>query len=113
MQIRGRHRGLPYQLDRAVLLPSEGLHKKEDRDAALRIRRNSTLSQMDREPAAHQWISRRPTEEQKQGVDVEKVCDESESVKHRGTGKGGSGALGRVMAGLAAIGQKRGDDHRD
>jgi hypothetical protein len=43
MQIRGRHRGLPYALDRAILLPSESLHKKEDADALLR-RRGSTLS---------------------------------------------------------------------
>ncbi|KAI4157114.1 MAG: hypothetical protein L6R39_000777 [Caloplaca ligustica] len=45
MQIRGRHRGLPYELDRAILLPSELLHKNEDADAALRVqRRNSSLS---------------------------------------------------------------------
>jgi hypothetical protein len=41
MQIRGRHRGLPYALDRAILLPSESLHKKEDEDAMRRARRNS------------------------------------------------------------------------
>ncbi|KAL1866828.1 hypothetical protein VTK73DRAFT_4477 [Phialemonium thermophilum] len=29
MQIRGRHRGLPYGLDRAILLPSESLNAKE------------------------------------------------------------------------------------
>lgn len=29
MQIRGRHRGLPYELDRAILLPSESLHETE------------------------------------------------------------------------------------
>ncbi|ODM23733.1 hypothetical protein SI65_01322 [Aspergillus cristatus] len=29
MQIRGRHRGLPYALDRSVLLPSESIHKSE------------------------------------------------------------------------------------
>lgn len=29
MQIRGRHRGLPYALDHSVLLPSESLHKSE------------------------------------------------------------------------------------
>lgn len=47
MQIRGRHRGLPYDLDRAVLLPSENLHKKEDDDAAMRIhRRVSNASAM-------------------------------------------------------------------
>ncbi|KAI7277341.1 potassium transport protein TRK1/TRK2 [Hortaea werneckii] len=29
MMIRGRHRGLPYALDRAVMLPSEGLEREE------------------------------------------------------------------------------------
>ncbi|MCJ1310380.1 low affinity potassium transporter [Agyrium rufum] len=55
MQIRGRHRGLPYDLDRAIMLPSESLHRKEDEDAARRVttsssalqaRRNSTASGM-------------------------------------------------------------------
>lgn len=32
MMIRGRHRGLPYELDRAVLLPSEKLSQKEDKE---------------------------------------------------------------------------------
>jgi Trk-type K+ transport system membrane component len=38
MQIRGRHRGLPYGLYRAILLPSESLHQKENEDATLRAR---------------------------------------------------------------------------
>jgi Trk-type K+ transport system membrane component len=42
MQIRGRHRGLPYALDRAILLPSESLHQKENEDATRRARRNSS-----------------------------------------------------------------------
>ncbi|KAB5558490.1 cation transport protein-domain-containing protein [Coniochaeta sp. 2T2.1] len=48
MQIRGRHRGLPYGLDRAILLPSEGLNAKEAADADSRqfARRNSGLSGM-------------------------------------------------------------------
>lgn len=46
MQIRGRHRGLPYALDRAILLPSESLHKKEDEDAMKRARRNSNVSEL-------------------------------------------------------------------
>ncbi|KAF1928388.1 high affinity potassium transport protein [Didymella exigua CBS 183.55] len=43
MQIRGRHRGLPYALDRAILLPSETLHQSEYEDATKRMnmRRNS------------------------------------------------------------------------
>ncbi|EME81574.1 uncharacterized protein MYCFIDRAFT_107046, partial [Pseudocercospora fijiensis CIRAD86] len=39
MMIRGRHRGLPYALDRAILLPSEKLHKKEAEEAAVLTRR--------------------------------------------------------------------------
>ncbi|KAI1180028.1 cation transport protein-domain-containing protein [Nemania sp. FL0916] len=39
MMIRGRHRGLPYGLDRAVLLPSESLVRKEAEDAELRLQR--------------------------------------------------------------------------
>lgn len=34
MQIRGRHRGLPYELDRAILLPSEHLQQEEAKQAA-------------------------------------------------------------------------------
>lgn len=43
MQIRGRHRGLPYELDRAILLPSESMHEKEDHEAAVRLRRRNSV----------------------------------------------------------------------
>jgi hypothetical protein len=48
MQIRGRHRGLPYDLDRAILLPSESLQRKEDEESERRQlrRRNSSVSAM-------------------------------------------------------------------
>lgn len=60
MQIRGRHRGLPYELDRAVLLPSDSLHKKEDEDAAKRVqRRNSSITNP--EPMGRTLSSRTPT----------------------------------------------------
>ncbi|KAF9891468.1 low affinity potassium transporter [Aspergillus nanangensis] len=53
MQVRGRHRGLPYALDRAILLPSEALNQKEIADAERRMRRRaSSLAQtstMDRQ----------------------------------------------------------------
>lgn len=39
MMIRGRHRGLPYGLDRAILLPSETLNVKEAADADARMAR--------------------------------------------------------------------------
>ena len=45
MQIRGRHRGLPYGLDRAVLLPSEHLNRHEAEEAAeleLRLQRRDS-----------------------------------------------------------------------
>lgn len=34
MQIRGRHRGLPHELDRAIILPSETLQQKAEGDMA-------------------------------------------------------------------------------
>lgn len=46
MQVRGRHRGLPYELDRAILLPSEHLQKKEAEEAARTVRRRSSAGTM-------------------------------------------------------------------
>ncbi|KAE8447840.1 hypothetical protein EG329_010069 [Mollisiaceae sp. DMI_Dod_QoI] len=47
MQVRGRHRGLPYELDRAILLPSEHLQKKEAAEATARAaRRRSSIATM-------------------------------------------------------------------
>jgi potassium uptake Trk family protein len=43
MMLRGRHRGLPYALDRAILLPSENLHKKEAEEATRRHQRRNSL----------------------------------------------------------------------
>ena len=37
MEVRGRHRGLPYALDRAILLPSERLHRVETEDLIRRV----------------------------------------------------------------------------
>jgi hypothetical protein len=44
MMLRGRHRGLPYALDRAILLPSEDLHKKEAEEATRRHQRRDSMS---------------------------------------------------------------------
>lgn len=53
MQVRGRHRGLPYSLDRAILLPSEALQRNEMADAERRMRRRpsnlSGMSSMERQ----------------------------------------------------------------
>jgi Trk-type K+ transport system membrane component len=52
MMLRGRHRGLPYALDRAILLPSESLQRKEAKmDERRRERRASIASQKDNLPA--------------------------------------------------------------
>ncbi|KAJ5683626.1 hypothetical protein N7462_006791 [Penicillium macrosclerotiorum] len=42
MQIRGRHRGLPYALDRAVLLPSDALNRREAAESERRMRRRAS-----------------------------------------------------------------------
>ncbi|KAJ4145313.1 hypothetical protein LMH87_004168 [Akanthomyces muscarius] len=42
LQIRGRHRGLPYGLDKAVLLPSEARFKKEAEESEAVLARMST-----------------------------------------------------------------------
>jgi potassium uptake Trk family protein len=49
MMLRGRHRGLPYALDRAILLPSEKLQQKEAEDAERRmVRRGSMFAEENR-----------------------------------------------------------------
>ena len=40
--LRGRHRGLPVAIDRAVMLPSESLAYAEEEDAALRREQTRT-----------------------------------------------------------------------
>lgn len=43
MMIRGRHRGLPYALDRAILLPSEKVYKREAEEADRRFERRGSF----------------------------------------------------------------------
>ena len=61
MQIRGRHRGLPYALDRAILLPSESLHEKENEDATRRARRGSNAMDLDAMTTATDGLTRTAT----------------------------------------------------
>jgi Trk-type K+ transport system membrane component len=44
VMLRGRHRGLPVAVDRAVRLPGDKLYKEEEEDA--KIRRSKTLNRM-------------------------------------------------------------------
>ena len=113
MQIRGRHRGLPYELDRAILLPSDSLNKKEEEEAAKRIqRRASNLSNM--ESPGHVLSSRTTTAGTTPAVNVPSTAIASgrdngthgeepkdaleKNHTHSGSAQKG---LGRVMAGLA------------
>ncbi|GAB7360575.1 hypothetical protein MBLNU230_g0459t1 [Neophaeotheca triangularis] len=52
MMLRGRHRGLPYALDKAILLPSENLNKKEGEEAEKRYGRTNTAVDENGEPIA-------------------------------------------------------------
>lgn len=105
MQIRGRHRGLPYELDRAILLPSESLHKKEDLDAARRTqRRNSSLSNLAPIGSAlgkPPTMPRTPTQGTATGTDAgEHPVKVSVMGEHGHSGKPGK-VVGKIMAGLA------------
>lgn len=42
VMIRGRHRGLPVAIDRAVLLPGEHLAAAEEEDALRRMEKSGT-----------------------------------------------------------------------
>ncbi|PIA91543.1 Potassium transport protein 1 [Cercospora beticola] len=43
MMLRGRHRGLPYALDRAILLPSDKLQQKEHEEAQRKLTRRGSM----------------------------------------------------------------------
>ena len=50
MMLRGRHRGLPYALDRAILLPSESLQRKEKQMDQIRRERRNSMASFHRHP---------------------------------------------------------------
>lgn len=59
MMVRGRHRGLSYELDRAILLLGESLHRKEDTDATRRARRGGMTSHRPIDADGHLSFQRR------------------------------------------------------
>ena len=109
MQVRGRHRGLPYGLDRAIMLPSEALHEKEDEDASREMqRRNSSLSNMgaavaSRTPTAGSTPASTPLNTATaSGRDNAKVANED--LEHRTSHSGHVRKdVGKAMAGLASV----------
>jgi Trk-type K+ transport system membrane component len=46
VMLRGRHRGLPVAIDKAVLLPRDTLHKLEEEDARIRRERSPSRFRM-------------------------------------------------------------------
>ena len=103
MQIRGRHRGLPYELDRAILLPSETLHQKENADATKRMlqRRGSNLSQMDTVMSPQPTTGSATGRDQEQASTVE-LRKSQTHTSHTSHGSHVRSGLGTIMAGLAA-----------
>lgn len=71
MQIRGRHRGLPHSLDRAVLLPSDAL-TRHDTDVERRPRRASSFSGVGLpRPQSRTLSQSRPDAGQSTGLDFQ------------------------------------------
>jgi Trk-type K+ transport system membrane component len=95
MEIRGRHRGLPYALDRAILLPSESLHKKEDADATRRARRGSHASAVDGEELMRPQSTRRSSTYSGHGEDQSPAVT---GRAHASTGQGLTRLLSQALS---------------
>ena len=102
MQIRGRHRGLPYALDKAVLLPSETLQSKEQEEANRRAAAAGATVMIDEK-------GRAPTQT-KTGLDgIADGLDESRTMTDaKSTGEGTMRArrlsLGRLLSNALGAG---------
>lgn len=119
MMIRGRHRGLPYELDRAILLPSESLHQREDLDAAKRMqRRNSNLSGTEHGATSLSRSGTAGTSGMATGRDVDGEAGAVMQPVEKNHSHKTTGRLGKMMAGLAAVPGiarefREGDSHKD
>ena len=103
MQIRGRHRGLPYALDKAVLLPSETLHAKEREDADRRE------EQRRRGSNAGIGLGRAPTgrfDQKNNGVDsTTQARDENDGASTaQGTSRVRGYSLGKLLSNALGAG---------
>ncbi|KAJ6446515.1 trk family potassium uptake protein [Purpureocillium lavendulum] len=91
MQIRGRHRGLPYGLDRAVLLPSESRFRKEAEEAEAMLARVSTgvsgatTSGMQRQPTNTNTVRSRSKSRERPSSNVISQFLHPGPVVHRDT----------------------------
>ncbi|KAK3356950.1 cation transport protein-domain-containing protein [Lasiosphaeria hispida] len=96
MMIRGRHRGLPYGLDRAILLPSEALNDKEVADAEARLAR-----QMSHVSAATNGLRRGSVPRRRRSISGERAGKLITSLLHPGPPRE-EGLLGRRSTDPAA-----------
>ncbi|MCJ1416349.1 low affinity potassium transporter [Xylographa parallela] len=101
MQIRGRHRGLPYDLDRAILLPSESLHKKEDQDAARRVQRRMSNSALDSDGNPIRPFTRQATGMSNARSDADIEIKKALTKASQNSHTHGKHGLGNILAGLA------------
>lgn len=102
MQIRGRHRGLPYALDRAILLPSESLHRKEDEDAMKRARRGSHASELlDREALMRTNTARRGSNATRTGSNATRRGSNATQI---GGGRDRGPGLTKLLSGALSAG---------
>ena len=101
MQIRGRHRGLPYDLDRAILLPSESLHKKEDQDAARRVQRRMSNSALDSDGNPIRPFTRQATGMSNARSDADIEIQKALTKASQNSHTHGKHGLGNILAGLA------------
>lgn len=99
MQLRGRHRGLPYALDRAILLPSESLQRKEA-EAARRARERRPSAALDVEGSGAPLVGQRSRRNSTGTVDHDRkqsIIDFAQLSRQR-TG------LKRVLSGALSAG---------
>ena len=113
MMIRGRHRGLPYDLDRAVLLPSESLHQKEDEDAAKRAgRRLSNVTEADIRRAVAEGAFESPPSGNPASPSAmfnPKSHDSSRMDHKTGLAPHPTHSLGEILAGVARSANRKRD----
>ena len=109
MQLRGRHRGLPYALDKAILLPSEHLLGKEVEEA--NRRRGSTSAGMasgvgpglTKGPSG---LSKRPTQksEKDEPVGLDAIDEQRGGLERSATTRSRRYSLGRLLSNALGAG---------
>ncbi|KAI6090381.1 potassium transport protein TRK1/TRK2 [Hypoxylon rubiginosum] len=101
MMIRGRHRGLPYGLDRAVLLPSEHLNRKEAEEDELQLQRRQSAMSVHHPHIPHPHLSMSLSRGKSRSMDRKNVLTgllhPGPNIGHHSFSKAeSSGTLGRL-----------------